>query len=130
VRRGTHNAATHATEECDRFRANKRQVNLYALVLRVGNLTNHRLEQIRIEAAAETAICRDHDVTDALHFALCQERMLVVGIGVCKVTNNTTDALRVGARRFHLFLGLANLARRDLFHRARDLLHVLYRSDL
>lgn len=47
-----------------------------------------------------------------------------------QMANDAADPFSVGARCFHLPLRLANLARGDLFHRARDLLHVLYRSDL
>ena len=56
--------------------------------------------------------------------------MLVVGIGVGQVTDDATNSLGIRTGFLHLLLRLANLARRDLFHRARDLLHVLYRSDL
>ncbi len=130
VGRCTNNVAAHSTEEADRFGANQHQVHFDVVALCVSDLTDHFLEQVGVEATAKTTICRNYDVACALGLALRQERVLRVRVGCRHMTDNTADSLGIRSRRLHLSLRFTDLARSDFLHRAGDLLHVFYRSDL
>ena len=93
----TDDVAAHATEELHRLGANQRQVDFNALLLPVGDLTDHAFEQVGIEAAAKTTVGRNHDQTDSLYFTLDQERVLVVRVGVGKVADHTPNAFCIRA---------------------------------
>jgi hypothetical protein len=63
-------------------------------------------------------------------FALDQERVLVLGVGLREVGRHVADLVAVGPRRAHALLRLAHLRRGDHLHRLGDLLGVLHRLDL
>ncbi len=130
VRCRADDVAAHAAEKLHGLGAHQHHIDFDVLFPPAGKLTDHRLEQVCVQPAAQPAVRRDDDQAHTFGLALRQVRVPVVRVGLRQVPDDPTDALRIGARRFHLLLRLADLARRDFFHRARDLLHVLYRSDL
>ena len=66
----------------------------------------------------------------ALRFALDQERVPVLGVGVRQVRNDVLDLLCIRPGFLHAILGLAQLARRYHLHGLGDLLRVLDTRDL
>jgi hypothetical protein len=123
-------AAAEAPEELHGLRADEHEVHGDVLLLPGGHLADHALEEVDVQPAAQAAVRGNDDEADAPDFALRHVRVFVFRVRMRQVADDAADALGVGPRRLHLPLCLADLARGDFFHGARDLLHVFHRSDL
>jgi hypothetical protein len=123
--------AAHAVDEAEALVADRAVLGLDALLQPVLVLVQHQAQQVRVQAAAQALVGRDHDHADALHFAAPREqRMLVFRVGACRVHRDVEQALRIRAPAPHAFLRLLHLRGSDHFHRLRDLARVLHALDL
>ena len=122
--RSDHVAAV-ATEERLALAADHTQLGFDVTVTPLFHVRDKGLEQVGVQAPAQTTIRTHHDVTDPLDFTLLHERVTVLGVGIGQMTNNLTDTLSVGTAGSHALLCLAHLAYRHFLHGAGDLLSTL-----
>ena len=109
-------------EKCRTFAANHAQIDLYAVFTVYRHVLDQSLEQVGIQAAAQTTVTAHHDITDTLYFALDHERVAIFRVSVGKMTNHLADTIRVRTASSHAHLSLAHFADRHFFHGAGDLL--------
>src|SRR5690606_27102372 len=119
---GSDYVAAEAAEEARTLVADHAKVDFDLLIVPLLHVLDQRLEQVDVQATAQTTIGRHDDVADTLDRTLHHERMTVLRVGVGQMANHLPDPLRVGTAGSHALLCLAHLADRHLFHGAGDLL--------
>ncbi|MNT07681.1 hypothetical protein D3C72_1423960 [compost metagenome] len=104
--------------------------HVHAAALQALQLIGDRAQHVRVQAATQPLVGRDHDHADALDFAFLHERVLELGVGRSQVRRNVAHLLGVGTGTAHPLLRLAHLGRGDHLHRLGDLARVLHALDL
>ncbi len=100
------------------------------IFLRPGTeLAQSHPKHIGVEATAKAAVGGEQDDADPLDGPLHHERVLVFRLRMGQMPDDLRDFLGIRARGQHSGLGLAHLAGRHLFHRARDFLSILDTRD-
>ena len=117
-------------KNCHRLGADQHDLRGHAGVRVPPEFAEKVPEQVDVQAAAQPAVGGNEDVAGGLLLALGQVRRRVVRPGMVEVACDLAYAVGIGAGRGHPLLGAADLAGRDHFHGARDLLRVLHAADL
>ena len=105
------------------------QLNFLAVLARGVHLMGSAPNNIRIEAAAQTAIAGDHNKAEALRLLVLQQRMQsMINFGR-DVTEGIIKTFGIRARFQHAILRLAQTRRCHHFHGFGDLLRTLDAGD-
>jgi hypothetical protein len=111
-----------AAEELERLSADGAEVDLDVLRSAILHGENRRLEQVGVQATAQTAVGRDLRSTQPASPRARSARTAILGMGMGQVRDDVTDLARVRPSRSHAFLCLAHFARRHHFHGFGDFL--------
>ncbi|MNN05758.1 hypothetical protein D3C81_1185280 [compost metagenome] len=122
--RSDHVAAV-AAEEAGALAADDAELCLNASIVPVLHVFDQGLEQVDVQATAETTVTGYQDVADTLDRTLHHEGMAVFRVGLGQVTDHLTDTHRVRTACSHALLSPAHLADRHFFHGVGDLLRAL-----
>src|SRR5690606_12459423 len=109
-------------EESRTLAADHAQVDFHALFAVFVHVLDQGLEQVGVQATAQTTVTAHHDITGALYRALDHERVAVFRVGVGQMTDHLADTLRVRTASSHAQLCLAHLADRHFLHGAGNFL--------
>ena len=109
-----YDVAAEAAEEARALVADHAEVDFDLLVVPLLHVLDQDLEQVDVQATAQTTISRHDDIADTLDRTLHHERVTVFRVGVGQMADYLPDPLRIRAAGSHAHLCLAHLADRHL----------------
>src|SRR5690554_2678565 len=125
IARTGENIATKTREKRCRFSTDKAEVYTDALIVVALHGLQRHLEQVNVQAAAESAIARHQNVAHALDLALLHIVVGIFWVGIGQMTDNRSHTRCIGLAQLHTLLSATHLTGSHHFHGAGNFLRTL-----